>query len=119
MRKMLRESHGRNRVLGERREREEKAERRRLKRESTPPTPEEVMWRVFTQEVRDKSSTDKWEDKCFQPTPRHLIGVETHPVPEFTKSKDYPHQPLSNPSHLWCDEVHATDADVRQGNAKR
>ena len=45
--------------------------------------------------------------------------VETHPEPRFTKTVDYPHQKLQNPSHLWCDVVTATDADVRKGNAKR
>ncbi len=50
---------------------------------------------------------------------RRLEGVETHPVPEFTKSRDYQHQPLENPTHLWCDVTHATDADVLRGNRKK
>ena len=114
--KMLREKWGRERVLDERREAEKKREEKRLKRESEPPSPEDVMWREFIEEERRRSSSDKWRDELNKPIPHHLIGLVTHPVPEFTKSKDYPHQPLSNPSHLWCDAVHATDADVRKGN---
>ena len=32
------------------------------------------------------------------------------------KDKSYPHQSLQPASHLWCDVVHASDADVRKGN---
>lgn len=136
--KRLRDSHGRNRVLEERREREERAERRRTK----PTPPEKVMWREFMEETRENAQRENpptiegWEvrdgtrgdarvtrvkrvdTREFQPTPRHLIGVETHPVPEFAKSRDYHHQPLENPTHLWCDVTHATDADVMRGNRK-
>ena len=94
---MMRESHGRNRVLEERREREE----RRRKRESTSPTPEEVMWRVWTERVKDESKWDKSspEDravgKTYQtPTTHHVrcgCGVcQPVEVSEFT----------TNPSHL-------------------
>ena len=46
-------------------------------------------------------------------------GVVTHPVESFTKDKTYQHHELSTPSHLWCDVVHATDADVTKGNRSK
>ena len=109
--KMMREKWGRERVLDERRTQE--------KKEDSPLSPEEVMWREFTDEVRRRTKGDEVREDEFQPTPRHLIGVETHPVPEFAKSRSYPHQPLEKPSHLWCDEVSASDKDVMRGNQKR
>ena len=109
--RMVRESWGRERVIAN----------RPTKREEVEPTltPEEVMWSVWINEVKSKSSTDKWMDEGFQPTPHHLIGVVTHPEPSYQKDESYHHQPLTNPSHLWCDEVHATDADVMRGNQKK
>ena len=138
--KMIREKWGRERVLDERREQEE---RRKRREENRITNPERVMWREFTEEVRGIAKRENpptyqgWgtidaklgrgeitrvvrvDERDFQPTPQHLIGVVTHPVPEFTKSRTYPHQPMEEPSHLWCDSVHATDADVMRGNQKK
>ena len=151
LKKRMRDSHGRNRVLEERREAEEKREKKRLKKEAQPTPPEEVMWREFIEEAKENAQHEnptkleswvtvpftkkedespltfrngetitrtrvrKVDEREFQPTPPHLIGVETHPV-NYEKNESYHHQSLEKPSHLWCDEVHATDADVRKGN---
>lgn len=48
----------------------------------------------------------------------NYTGVTTHPIDSFDKDRDYQHHPLTTPSHLWCDVVHATDADVTKGNRK-
>ena len=108
--RMVRESWGRERVIAN----------RPTKREEVEPTltPEEVMWSVWIDEVKRLSKGDEVREDEFQPTPPHLIGVVTHPV-NYQKDESYPHQPLTNPSHLWCNEVHATDADVMRGNTKK
>ena len=40
--------------------------------------------------------------------------VVTHPV-TTEKDSNHKHQPLSSPSHLWCDVVSATDKDCTVG----
>ena len=132
--KRLRESWGRERVIANR-------PTKRVEKEPTL-TPEDVMWREWMDEVKENAKQanptqhEVWEvrdgtradvvvtkrarvdEREVQPTPPHLIGVVTHPV-NYQKDESYHHQPLENPSHLWCDAVHATDADVMRGNRKK
>ena len=142
LKRKLRDSHGLKRIQDERNELRLKREKREAKRDSTPPTPEDVMWREWMDEVKENAKQanptqhEVWEvrdgtradvvvtkrarvdEREVQPTPPHLIGVVTHPV-NYQKDESYHHQPLENPSHLWCDAVHATDADVMRGNRKK
>ncbi len=83
------------------------------------PTPWDEEWGLRIEELKRKNKGDEVREDEFQPTPQHLIGVVTHPQPSYQKDGSYPHQPLENPSHLWCNEVHATDADVMRGNRKK
>ena len=113
--KMLREKWGRERVLNERNELKPGWERTPTESERVEAKRKDLIENGQPTKMVHRYRKDEYEG-IPNLNLRRLDGVVTHPVPEFTKTKDYPHQPLSNPSHLWCDEVYATNADVLSGN---
>ena len=112
--KRLREKWGRERVLTER-----DCLRPGWERKATETERAEVL--ANTRKKREKRFTyqSRTYEGNFKLNTGASHGVVTHPVPEFTKSKNYPHQRLEKPSHLWADEVHASEKDVRRGNATK
>ena len=116
--KRLREKWGRERVLDER-----KALKPGWERTPTEIEKVEANRRDLIENGQPMKKVHRYRKDDYQGIPnlnlRRWEGVVTHPAPEFTKSRSYPHQQLEKPSHLWCDEVHATDEDVRKGNPKR